>query len=122
MGHSCFGRIIIKVLMTIPVSTTLPLKMWTKNVSETGSLFHIIFTPFSIGVRGHSCFGHCFYLASEIKTIGLKQIRNKTFSISHFKAFHRGKRKIDVTNPSLNNIALIRVNYSNFWVILLMMG
>ena len=28
--------------------------------------------------------------------------------------FHRGKRKIDVNNPSLNNIALKRVNYSKF--------
>ena len=35
-------------------------------------------------------------------------------SKSHFMVFHRGKRKIDVNNPSLNNIALKRVNYSNF--------
>ena len=28
--------------------------------------------------------------------------------------FHRGKRKLDVNNPSLNNIALKRVNYSKF--------
>ena len=28
--------------------------------------------------------------------------------------FHRGKRQIDVNNPSLNNIALKRVNYSKF--------
>ena len=33
---------------------------------------------------------------------------------SHFMVFHRGKRKIEVNNPSLNNIALKRVNYSNF--------
>ena len=35
MGHSCFGHIIIKVVMTIPVSTTLPQKcgrkMWPKQ-------------------------------------------------------------------------------------------
>ena len=37
MGHSWFGHIIIKVLMTIPVSATLPPKMWTKNVAGTGS-------------------------------------------------------------------------------------
>ena len=28
--------------------------------------------------------------------------------------FHSGKRKIDVNNPSLNNIALKRVIYSKF--------
>ena len=28
--------------------------------------------------------------------------------------FHRGKRKIDFNNPSSNNIALKRVNYSKF--------
>ena len=35
-------------------------------------------------------------------------------SKSHFMVFHRGKRKLDVNNPSLNNIALKRVNYSKF--------
>ena len=28
--------------------------------------------------------------------------------------FHRGKRKVDVNNPSWNNIALKKVNYSKF--------
>ena len=28
--------------------------------------------------------------------------------------FHRGKRKIDVNNPPMNNIALKKVNYSKF--------
>ena len=35
-------------------------------------------------------------------------------SKSHFMVFHRGKRKLGVNNPSLNNIALKRVNYSKF--------
>ena len=35
-------------------------------------------------------------------------------SKSNFMVFHRGKRKIDVSNPCLNNIELKRVKYFNF--------
>ena len=36
--------------------------------------------------------------------------------------FHRGKRKIDVNNPSLNNIALNIVNYSKFSGVIIVDG
>ena len=42
-GHSSFGHIIINVLRTIPVSTTLPPKLWTKNVAKTGSYRLFVF-------------------------------------------------------------------------------
>ena len=86
----------LEIMMTTSVISNL----WKKHLNVSWDHRH----------NTHTHPGRLFMI-SPIETTNLHY---KTAPKLHFMVFHRGKRKIDVNNPSLNNIALKKVNYSKF--------